>query len=155
MYYQREELFLRRNKARRIAKIKRIITLSAITASSVSVLYLAATQEDAVAKKNTRTPVVKYSNSVASCYGGGLYGNRMANGQVLTTRTVGVAHRTLPLGSKISIRGKKRTLVFRVTDRMPYHRNRQFDITEAGVRKLGVSNCRSWGVRSIKWRRVR
>ncbi len=40
-----------------------------------------------------------WRRAVASAYGPGLYGNRTASGTVLTSATIGVAHRSLPFGT--------------------------------------------------------
>lgn len=93
----------------------------------------------------------------ASCYGPGLYGNRTANGTVLRPTTLGVAHRTLPFGTRIKAHDKrtKLTVTLRVIDRGPYHRARTWDLTEASVKRLGYRNCRAYGVRSVRTWRVR
>lgn len=102
--------------------------------------------------------------SRASCYGPGLYGNTTADGTVLTRSTVGVAHRTLPLGTtlRISVAGVRgRSVRVRVIDRGPFTRNasgaydRTWDVTERLAQRLGYSSCRSWGVRRVLTWRVR
>lgn len=89
----------------------------------------------------------------ASCYGPGLYGNTMANGQTLTTHTIGVAHRTLPLGTRLHIRTNQRTISVTVTDRGPYAHGRTLDLTSATAHQLGFASCTAFGVRQVRsWR---
>ena len=72
----------------------------------------------------------------ASWYGPGLYGNRLACGGRLEPGTLGVAHKTLPCGSKVSLRHGRRTVRVRVIDRGPYVGGREFDLTEATAARL-------------------
>lgn len=87
----------------------------------------------AVALPATR-PTVKvlwHLDSNISWYGPGLYGNNGACGIPggLQKDTVGVAHRTLPCGTKVTFRYKGRTVVARVIDRGPYVAGRTWDMT--------------------------
>ena len=93
-----------------------------------------------------------WKRAVASAYGPGLYGRRTANGQVLTPSTVGVAHRTLPLGTllKLSVPGRP-TVRARVIDRGPYGPGRTLDLTEATIKRMGFSSTRTFGVRPVAW----
>ena len=68
----------------------------------------------------------------------------------LTRRTVGVAHRTLPCGSKVVIRHRGRFLRTKVVDRGPFVDGVRWDLTGAAADKLGMtatSNVRSAIVR--------
>jgi rare lipoprotein A (peptidoglycan hydrolase) len=66
-----------------------------------------------------------------SWYGPGFYGNRTACGYALTKTLLGVAHRTLPCGTKITFRNPAngRTITVKVVDRGPYVAGRQWDLT--------------------------
>lgn len=77
-----------------------------------------------------------YRPAQASYYGPGFYGNRTACGQTLQPSTMGVAHKTLPCGTRLRLRHEGRTVKVKVIDRGPYHGNREFDLTEATKRKL-------------------
>jgi rare lipoprotein A len=77
-----------------------------------------------------------YRRAAASWYGPGLYGNRLGCGGTLTAGRIGVAHKTLPCGTKLSLRHRGRTLRVRVIDRGPYAGGREYDLTEATARKL-------------------
>jgi rare lipoprotein A (peptidoglycan hydrolase) len=77
-----------------------------------------------------------YRSANASWYGPGLFGNRLACGGRLTAGRVGVAHKSLPCGSKVTIRHAHRVLRVAVIDRGPYVGGREFDLTAATARKL-------------------
>jgi rare lipoprotein A (peptidoglycan hydrolase) len=75
----------------------------------------------------------------ASYYGPGLYGNRTACGQILGHRTRGVAHRTLPCGTRVAVYANHRIAFFPVIDRGPHRAGVSLDLTEAAARKLHVT----------------
>lgn len=79
-----------------------------------------------------------YRLQKATWYGPGFYGRRTACGGKLTRRTQGVAHRTLPCGSRVEIfyGGRKRTVP--VIDRGPFVRGVTWDLTYATARSLGA-----------------
>jgi rare lipoprotein A (peptidoglycan hydrolase) len=64
-----------------------------------------------------------------SWYGGGLFGNGTACGQTYTKTIVGVAHRTLPCGTKVQFRYNGKVITAPVIDRGPYVGGRQFDLS--------------------------
>jgi hypothetical protein len=72
------------------------------------------------------SPIVRnpwHLDSNISWYGPGFYGNNGACGMVpggLTPDTVGVAHRTLPCGTKVTFRYNGVTVTTQVIDRGPY-----------------------------------
>lgn len=73
----------------------------------------------------------------ATWYGPGLYGNRTACGQVLRPGTVGVAHRTLPCGTRVKFRYRGRQIVTRVIDRGPFSTGHAWDLTNGAREALG------------------
>jgi rare lipoprotein A len=77
-----------------------------------------------------------YRRASASWYGPGLYGNRLGCGGTLYPGRVGVAHKTLPCGTRLRLRHRGRTLRVRVIDRGPYVGGREYDLTEVTARKL-------------------
>ena len=85
-------------------------------------------------------PVTVYRRAYASWYGPGFYGNRTACGQTLTPSTMGVAHKTMPCGTKLKLRHGGRTVRVTVIDRGPYHGGREFDLTEATKNALGFGS---------------
>ena len=89
--------------------------------------------------------------ALCSCYGPGLYGNKTASGIVLMATTVGVANKTLPLGTRLKFRGRNGWVVAPVIDRGPYHGQREFDLTEATVKLMGYSGWREFGQQKVQW----
>ena len=81
--------------------------------------------------------VTAYRPAQASWYGPGLYGNGMACGGTLTPSTLGVAHKSLPCGTKLTLRYRGNTVEVEVVDRGPYVGGREFDLTAATRQKLG------------------
>lgn len=74
----------------------------------------------------------------ASWYGPGFRGKKMANGKRYNQRRVSVAHRSLPLGTKVRIvnlRNQKTITAF-VSDRGPYVHGRILDLSYAAAQKL-------------------
>jgi len=73
---------------------------------------------------------------LATWYGPGFFGNQTACGQTLKPRTTGVAHKTLPCGTKVVIRYKGRFARTTVIDRGPYANGAVWDLTQATARSL-------------------
>jgi rare lipoprotein A (peptidoglycan hydrolase) len=78
-----------------------------------------------------------YRPAAASYYGPGLYGNGVACGGTLLPGTLGVAHKTLPCGTKVRLRYHGRSVTVPVIDRGPYVAGRDYDLTEATKQRLG------------------
>jgi rare lipoprotein A (peptidoglycan hydrolase) len=76
----------------------------------------------------------------ASYYGPGLYGNGVACGGTLTPGKLGVANKTLPCGTEVTLRHGSKTVTVPVIDRGPYAGNRVYDLTEATKNKLGFGS---------------
>jgi len=81
-----------------------------------------------------------YRPALASWYGPGLYGGALACGGRLTPGTVGVAHKSLPCGTKVVLRKGKRIVRAAVVDRGPYVGAREFDLTAATKQRLGFGS---------------
>jgi rare lipoprotein A len=82
--------------------------------------------------------LIVYDADLASWYGPGLYGNRTACGQTLGYNTVGVAHRSLPCGTKVGILYRGRSITVPVIDRGPYG-SAEWDLTRAAAARLKFS----------------
>ena len=80
-----------------------------------------------------------YRFAHASWYGPGLYGNPLGCGGRLGYSQVGVAHKSLPCGTRVTFRHRGRTVTARVIDRGPYVGGREYDLTAATARRLGFS----------------
>jgi rare lipoprotein A len=89
------------------------------------------------ASKSEPRKLTGYRLAGASYYGPGLYGNGAACGGTLLPGTMGVAHKTLPCGTKVKLRYHGRTVTVPVIDRGPYVAGRDYDLTEAVKERLG------------------
>jgi len=78
-----------------------------------------------------------YRLAEASWYGGG--GN-LACGGSLTSSTMGVANKTLPCGTLVTLRYGGHSVRVPVVDRGPYVAGREFDLTEATKQALGFGS---------------
>lgn len=79
--------------------------------------------------------VQAYRPGLASWYG--LYGGPLACGGTLGYDQLGVAHKYLPCGTKVTIRYRGREVTVPVIDRGPYVGGREWDLTGATARRLG------------------
>jgi rare lipoprotein A len=97
---------------------------------------------DATAKASRRRlgRLNVYRLAGASWYGGG---GGTACGQQLTSSTLGVANKTLPCGTLVTLHYGNRTIRVPVIDRGPYVAGREFDLTEATKRALGFGDTGS------------
>lgn len=77
-----------------------------------------------------------YRAGHASWYGPGLYGNPTACGGALTPSRLGVAHRWLPCGTRVTFRYRGRSVTVPVIDRGPFAAGRDWDLTAATKAKL-------------------
>jgi rare lipoprotein A (peptidoglycan hydrolase) len=89
-----------------------------------------------VNRATARKLIGSMRSSEASWYGPGFYGNQTACGQTLRPGTQGVAHKTLPCGTKVLIGFRGRFVITRVIDRGPYISGRAWDLTAATARSL-------------------
>jgi len=78
-----------------------------------------------------------YRVANASWYGPGLYGNHLGCGGRLAPGRLGVAHKTLPCGTKVTFKHRGRKVRVPVIDRGPFVAGREYDLTEATARRLG------------------
>jgi len=80
-----------------------------------------------------------YRTAYASWYGPGLYGNRLGCGGTLQADRLGVAHKSLPCGTMVTLKRGPRSLRVPVIDRGPYVGGREYDLTAATAQRLGFS----------------
>jgi rare lipoprotein A (peptidoglycan hydrolase) len=102
---------------------------------------------DMASASSLRAIVKRMKVQRATWYGPGFYGNRTACGVRLRPTTLGVAHKRLPCGTRVTFfhRGAFRTVP--VIDRGPFVGSISWDLTAATARKLGFR--RSGPVRVI------
>jgi rare lipoprotein A len=84
-----------------------------------------------------------YRRTAVSWYGPGLYGNKLSCGGRLTPGTLGVAHKTLPCDTRVTLRHGNRVVRVPVVDRGPYVGGREFDLTAATRARLGFGGVGS------------
>ncbi|MGH2906620.1 MAG: septal ring lytic transglycosylase RlpA family protein [Solirubrobacterales bacterium] len=77
-----------------------------------------------------------FRSTFASYYGPGLYGGGLACGGTLKPSTIGVAHKTLPCGTKVTFKVGNHIVTAPVVDRGPYVSGRDWDLTAGLKRKL-------------------
>lgn len=77
---------------------------------------------------------------MASWYGPGFDGRRTASGERFDMHEVSAAHRTLPFGTRISVRrlDTGKSVVVTVNDRGPFVRGRVVDLSLGAARKIGL-----------------
>lgn len=88
----------------------------------------------ALAARRVLGRLTVYRLADASWYGGG---GGLACGGYLTSSTMGVANKTLPCGTQVTLRYGGHSVRVPVVDRGPYVAGREFDLTEATKRALG------------------
>ena len=86
-------------------------------------------------------PKTKYVDEqvLASWYGPGFHGRKMANGKRFDQNDPTVAaHKTLPLGTKLRVTSKDtgKSIVVEVQDRCPYIWGRELDLSMAAMRRI-------------------
>jgi peptidoglycan lytic transglycosylase len=86
-----------------------------------------------------------YRPALASWYGPGLYGGHLGCGGTLTPSKLGVANKSLPCGSKVTLRYHGRSVTVPVIDRGPYANGASFDLTKATADRLGADGVFSVG----------
>jgi hypothetical protein len=76
-----------------------------------------------------------FRETLASWYA--MYGGALACGGTLGYDTLGVANKTLPCGTEVTLRYHGREITVPVVDRGPYVGGREYDLTGATARALG------------------
>jgi rare lipoprotein A len=78
------------------------------------------------------------AEGVASWYGRDFHGRLTANGEVYDMHSISAAHTTLPLPCYVRVTNldNGRSIIVRVNDRGPYHRNRVIDLSIGTAKAL-------------------
>lgn len=76
----------------------------------------------------------------ASWYGPGFHGRLAANGKPFNMNRLTAAHKTLPFGTKLKVTCKAsgKSVVVTVTDRGPYIKGRNLDLSYAAAKALDM-----------------
>ena len=79
------------------------------------------------------------NEGLASWYGDEFHGRLTANGEVFDMGSISAAHPTLPMPSYVRVTNlnNNKSLIVRVNDRGPYHRNREIDVSVRAAQLLG------------------
>jgi rare lipoprotein A (peptidoglycan hydrolase) len=123
--------------------LRELALLGVALLAAVGVLAVTESRRD---HGNSGTQPEGSYTALAGSSGPAAFGRRTACGGVLTPDTLGVAHPTLPCGARIFVTFDGTTVLTQVVDRGPYVFGRQFDLTDALARKLGLK-----GVQTITW----
>jgi len=77
---------------------------------------------------------------IASWYGPKFHGKKTANGETYNMHAMTAAHKTLPIGTLVSVRNLNngREAVVRINDRGPFVRGRIIDLSRAAAKKIGM-----------------
>jgi len=128
-------------KARGYAPLKPTGTFDGPTVVAVKRFQREASLEaDGVVGPQTRPKLVGLMRvGRATWYGPGLYGNRTACGKRLRRGTLGVAHKTLPCGTRVTFYRGGRFVTLPVIDRGPFRRGVAWDLTAAAAHELGMA----------------
>lgn len=105
---------------------------------------------DGVVRRSTRKQIAaRMSSRHASYYGPGLYGNGTACGRTLTPKTIGVAHKKLPCGTRVVFAYRGRWARAKVIDRGPYIPGRTWDLTERLAKRLDMLTVGTAKVKAV------
>jgi rare lipoprotein A (peptidoglycan hydrolase) len=81
--------------------------------------------------------ITLYRPAKATWYGPGFYGRQTACRKRMSRKLVGVAHRSLPCGTRVTLLYRGRTLTVPVVDRGPFANGAKWDLTYAAAQRLG------------------
>src|ERR1700733_13315420 len=89
------------------------------------------------AKASPKTRI--HPSGIATWFGPGFFGKKTACGQTLTPAVVGVANRTLPCGTLVSVSYRGHSLTVPVLDRGPYGPPANWALTAGAAESLGIT----------------
>ena len=77
---------------------------------------------------------------VASYYGKGFHGRRTASGEVYNQYAMTCAHKTLPFQTLLKVTNPRngKNVIVRVTDRGPFKRGRDLDLSYGAAKEIGM-----------------
>jgi hypothetical protein len=100
----------------------------------------------AASAAGTVATVLVYGQVLATWYGPGFYGRHTACGEVLTRHLLGVADRTLPCGSPVSLTFNGIQVTVPVIDRGPFTSGITLDLSHALAQELGMTTSEQIGM---------
>lgn len=97
-----------------------------------------------VALGQNYTPMTEYqpykARGLASWYGKRYHGNKTSTGEIYDMYSMSAAHPTLPIPSYVRVTNPAngKSVVVRVNDRGPFHKERLIDLSYAAAHRLGI-----------------
>jgi rare lipoprotein A (peptidoglycan hydrolase) len=91
---------------------------------------------------------------IATWYGPGFYGHRTACGENFTRHILGVANRSLPCGTPVTLYYNGETLTVPVIDRGPYANGATFDLSAATAQALGITETVNVGYTFLRGQKI-
>lgn len=82
------------------------------------------------------------AEGIASWYGEDFHGRLTANGEIYDMESISAAHPTLPIPSYVRVTNlaNRRSVIVRVNDRGPFHRDRVIDLSARAAQMLGFQD---------------
>ncbi len=76
----------------------------------------------------------------ASWYGSKFHNKKTASGERFNKNSLTAAHRRLPFGTRVKVTNPRngKTVVVRINDRGPFHKNRIVDLSEKAAKMIGI-----------------
>ena len=87
-----------------------------------------------------QTTINTHKHTIASWYGPGFHGKKMASGKRYNMYNLTAAHRTLKLGTKVKVTNlnNNKSVIVIIEDRGPYVRGRIIDLSKAAKEKIAM-----------------
>jgi rare lipoprotein A len=126
---------------------RRTIKAAPLTAALTCVLATGAQITPSLARTHSANEAGAFARATKADFGSALsgvasvYHDRMtASGEHMNPNAMTAAHKTLPLGSIVTVRNHRngRAITVRINDRGPYVRGRVIDLSPGAARVLGV-----------------
>jgi rare lipoprotein A len=126
---------------------RRTIKAAALTAALTCVLATGVQITPSLARPHPANEAGAFARATKADFGSALsgiasvYHDRMtASGEHMNPNAMTAAHKTLPLGSIVTVRNHRngRSITVRINDRGPYVRGRVIDLSPGAARVLGV-----------------
>jgi hypothetical protein len=126
-----------------------VVTALAFVAALTVVAVLKQTEEPAArtVARGAAAPRGGWYGALAASRGAAGDAERTSCGLVLTGASLGVTHPVLPCGAKLLLRFGGDTVLTEVIDNKLKGQGRQFELTEALARRLGLD-----GTQAVSWR---
>lgn len=89
---------------------------------------------------SAKTKEIAKTKGIASWYGSKFHGHQTANGEIFNQNRLTAAHRTLPMGTKVTVTNPRngKSVEVRINDRGPYVKGREIDLSYAAARALDL-----------------